>query len=109
MVWRNPSWHRLLPSLKCPCRTATRSREPQTKSVYYLARLSYHPVMARETFTIEGAGAISLTAEAEGDAYAIPVLLAHGGGQTRRAWRRVVSELLKPAFAQSPSTWAVTE
>ena len=58
---------------------------------------------------IEGAGAISLTAEAEGDAYAIPVLLAHGGGQTRRAWRRVVSELLKPAFAQSPSTWAVTE
>ena len=54
--------------------------------------------MARETFTIEGAGAISLTAEAEGDAYAIPVLLAHGGGQTRRAWRRVVSELAQAGF-----------
>ena len=54
--------------------------------------------MARETFTIEGAGAISLTAEAEGDAYAKPVLLAHGGGQTRRAWRRVVSELAQAGF-----------
>jgi pimeloyl-ACP methyl ester carboxylesterase len=40
-----------------------------------------------ETFTVTGHGGISLTLDAYGDAADWPILLAHGGGQTRHAWR----------------------
>lgn len=54
--------------------------------------------MARETFTIAGDGGLALAAEARGDGGAVPVVLAHGGGQTRRAWKRVMSELSDAGF-----------
>jgi pimeloyl-ACP methyl ester carboxylesterase len=54
--------------------------------------------MARETFTIDGAGGLALAAEAQGDMRGMPVLLAHGGGQTRRAWKRVTRDLASAGF-----------
>ena len=54
--------------------------------------------MAGKEFTFEGANRLSLAAEAKGDVGAMPVLLAHGGGQTRRAWRRVVGDLAEAGF-----------
>jgi len=51
-----------------------------------------------ETFAIEGAGGLMLAAEAYGDVAAMPVLLAHGGGQTRRAWKRVMGDLGQAGF-----------
>jgi pimeloyl-ACP methyl ester carboxylesterase len=62
--------------------------------------------MTTEAFSIEGAGGIKLAAEARGRVDGMPVLLAHGGGQTRRAWKRVLADLLKLGFALSHSTCA---
>jgi pimeloyl-ACP methyl ester carboxylesterase len=39
-----------------------------------------------ETVTLEGRDGIKLAADVEGDASSPPVLLFHGGGQTRHAW-----------------------
>jgi len=39
-----------------------------------------------ETIALEGRGGIRLAADAEGDPSAPPVMLFHGGGQTRHAW-----------------------
>ena len=41
----------------------------------------------------QGADGIDLAAEITGALDAMPVLLAHGGGQTRRAWKRVTGDL----------------
>ena len=54
--------------------------------------------MSYETISIEGAGCLSLSAEASGDVGAMPVLLAHGGGQTRRAWKNVIGDLAEAGF-----------
>lgn len=54
--------------------------------------------MARETFTIRGAGGLTLAAEAHGDNGGAPVLLAHGGGQTRRTWNRTIGDLSSAGF-----------
>jgi len=54
--------------------------------------------MQSETIKVEGSGGITLTAEASGKTDAMPVLLAHGGGQTRRAWKRVTRELAEAEF-----------
>ncbi|GGD86921.1 peroxidase [Tsuneonella deserti] len=54
--------------------------------------------MSTEAFSIEGAGGITLVAEAHGDIRGMPVLLAHGGGQTRRAWKRVMGDLAQAGF-----------
>ena len=51
-----------------------------------------------ETVSIEGAGDLTLKAEANGESGAMPVLLAHGGGQTRRAWKNVVGDLAEAGF-----------
>jgi len=48
--------------------------------------------------TIIGHEAIELTAEFSGNETGLPVLLAHGGGQTRRAWKRVTGELASAGF-----------
>jgi len=54
--------------------------------------------MKCDQITIEGAGGLKLAAEMLGDGKAMPVLLAHGGGQTRRAWKRVTHDLAEVGF-----------
>ena len=54
--------------------------------------------MQFETIECTGADGISLTAEICGASDAMPVLLAHGGGQTRRAWKRVTGDLAEAGF-----------
>ena len=54
--------------------------------------------MQSQTFHIGGNGGISIAAEATGNADALPVLLAHGGGQTRHAWKRVTADLANAGF-----------
>ncbi len=54
--------------------------------------------MSDNAQTIRGHEAITLAAEVSGDESAPPVLLAHGGGQTRRAWKRVTGELTSAGF-----------
>ncbi|MEL6530034.1 MAG: alpha/beta hydrolase [Pseudomonadota bacterium] len=54
--------------------------------------------MEISTTRIDGAGGLSLAAEAVGDEGAMPILLAHGGGQTRRAWKRVTGDLAKAGY-----------
>ena len=54
--------------------------------------------MVASTTIIKGAGGIALAAEITGAPDAMPVLLAHGGGQTRRAWRRVTDDLADAGF-----------
>ena len=44
-----------------------------------------------ELATLEGAGGIALAADDEGDPGAPPVVLLHGGGQTRHAWGTTLS------------------
>ena len=50
------------------------------------------------TTKIHGAGGLSLAAEVIGGDNAMPVLLAHGGGQTRRAWKRVTGDLAEAGY-----------
>lgn len=45
-----------------------------------------HDALLPQTLTLAGAGGLSLAADAFGDPSAPPVLLLHGGGQTRHAW-----------------------
>ena len=54
--------------------------------------------MQSQTFHIGGDGGISIAAEATGNADALPVLLAHGGGQTRHTWKRVTADLANAGF-----------
>lgn len=54
--------------------------------------------MAIDTTSMKGADGLALAAEITGEPGAIPVLLAHGGGQTRRAWKRVTSDLADAGF-----------
>ena len=54
--------------------------------------------MESVTTKIEGSGGLSLAAEVVGDDSAMPVLLAHGGGQTRRAWKRVTGDLARAGY-----------
>ena len=54
--------------------------------------------MISNTTRIQGSGGIALAAEITGEPEAMPVLLDHGGGQTRRAWKRVTSDLANAGF-----------
>ena len=54
--------------------------------------------MTGKNRTIDGAAGISLAVEVKGECGAMPVLLAHGAGQTRRAWKRVVQDLVEAGF-----------
>ena len=59
---------------------------------------------------------VSLVAEAAGSPEAPPVVLLHGGGQTRHAWHWAVTELAQEGFyalaydmrGHGDSTWAPT-
>jgi pimeloyl-ACP methyl ester carboxylesterase len=66
-----------------------------------------------ETIRIAGADGLHLTADVEGDPSKPPVVLFHGGGQTRHAWGTTLSVLGKEAYAlsvdlrgHSDSDWA---
>ncbi len=48
-----------------------------------------------ETISLPGADGLALTADVDGDPDAAPVVLFHGGGQTRHAWGTTVNELAK--------------
>lgn len=50
------------------------------------------------TASIKGADGFDLAAEITGAPDAMPVLLAHGGGQTRRAWKRVTTDLADAGY-----------
>ncbi|CAN5214187.1 alpha/beta fold hydrolase [soil metagenome] len=54
--------------------------------------------MTGKNCKIDGAAGISLAAEVKGECRAMPVLLAHGAGQTRRAWKLVVQDLVEAGF-----------
>ena len=54
--------------------------------------------MTTATTSVMGSGGITLAAEIIGNPEAMPVLLAHGGGQTRRAWKRVTNDLANAGF-----------
>ena len=54
--------------------------------------------MSVTKISLQGAGGLPLAAESIGAPSAMPVLLAHGGGQTRRAWRRVMGDLADAGF-----------
>lgn len=60
------------------------------------------------TASIKGADGFDLAAEITGAPDAMPVLLAHGGGEYRRAWKRVTTILLMLGIAQLLLTCAAT-
>jgi pimeloyl-ACP methyl ester carboxylesterase len=51
------------------------------------------PTLNRETLTFEGEEGICLRADAVGSPTAPPVLLLHGGGQTRHSWSQTAESL----------------
>lgn len=53
---------------------------------------------SERTVTIEGAGAVRLVAHAYGNPASPPVLLLHGGGQTRHAWAGTARRLADAGF-----------
>jgi len=50
------------------------------------------------TITIEGAGGLLLTADEDGDPAGDPVVLLHGGGQTRHAWGTTLAAVAAHGF-----------
>ena len=54
--------------------------------------------MIGNSTTVQGANGLLLAADISGDAGAMPVLLAHGGGQTRYAWKGVTDDLVEAGF-----------
>lgn len=64
--------------------------------------------MTNSTTTVQGAaGGLSFAAEIKGEPGAMPVLLAHGGGQTRQAWKGVTDDLANTGFrALARHAWA---
>ena len=49
--------------------------------------------------TFDGSGGISIAASLVGDGHGRPsVLLAHGGGQTRRTWRKTMQQLAEHGY-----------
>jgi len=54
--------------------------------------------MALETIRIPVAGGLSLAADRMGDATHPPVLLLHGGGQTRHSWRGTMRRLVEAGY-----------
>ena len=54
-----------------------------------------------KTIELEGAGGLALSADVEGDPSAPPVVLLHGGGQTRHAWGTTLQTLGQHWYALS--------
>src|SRR3546814_16515283 len=56
--------------------------------------------------TFDGSGGISIAASLVGDGLGRPpVLLAHGGGQTRRTWRQTMRSEERRVGKECVSTW----
>jgi len=53
---------------------------------------------AVEPWAVAGADGLTLRGDARGDASAQPVLLLHGGGQTRHSWTETAERLAKAGF-----------
>ena len=51
-----------------------------------------------EHFRLPGSGGLTLAVDACGDAQGMPVVLVHGGGQTKRAWRKTAAVLADAGF-----------
>ncbi|NMW31265.1 alpha/beta hydrolase [Altererythrobacter sp. RZ02] len=54
--------------------------------------------MLPKTITYKGYNGLQISATAQGPADGFPVLLAHGGGQTRHAWAKTLDELADAGF-----------
>ena len=52
-----------------------------------------------EPVAFDGAGGVRIAADVTGDPSAPPVLLLHGGGQTRHSWRRTAASLAGEGWA----------
>lgn len=51
------------------------------------------PISILRTVSLQGSGGIGLAADIGGDPRAVPIVLLHGGGQTRQSWSRTASAL----------------
>lgn len=54
--------------------------------------------MQSESINVEGSSGCTIAASIEGTRDGMPVILAHGGGQTRRAWKNIASLLASHGF-----------
>lgn len=71
--------------------------------------------MQSGSIILEGSSGYAITASIEGARDGMPVLLAHGGGQTRRAWKKIASLLASHGFhsvaidmrGHGDSEWAI--
>jgi pimeloyl-ACP methyl ester carboxylesterase len=54
--------------------------------------------MSKSLVTLSGHSGHAIAALIEGPEQGMPVLLAHGGGQTKRAWKRVMAMLADHGF-----------
>jgi pimeloyl-ACP methyl ester carboxylesterase len=55
--------------------------------------LGYSSRMSKPSIILSGCAGHAIAALVEGPEGAMPVMLAHGGGQTKRAWKRVTAML----------------
>ena len=54
--------------------------------------------MADQSITFVGKSGLTIAASTNGPERGFPVILAHGGGQTRRAWKAVTELLASHGF-----------
>src|SRR3546814_20151081 len=54
--------------------------------------------MIDQSITLAGKAGHEIAASVDGPELGLPVILAHGGGQTRRAWRAVAHRLARHGF-----------
>src|SRR3546814_12753852 len=54
--------------------------------------------MIDQSITLAGKAGHEIAASVDGPELGLPVILAHGGGQTRRAWRAVAHRLASHGF-----------
>ena len=54
--------------------------------------------MTKESIKLAGQSALAIAASVEGASDEMPVILAHGGGQTHLAWKRISMLLASHGF-----------
>src|SRR4051794_25344885 len=64
-----------------------------TNEVKSIARPRPSYARTMDTVTLRGVGGLALAADVDGDPGNPPVILLHGGGQTRHAWGSTLSAL----------------
>src|SRR3546814_19073319 len=57
-----------------------------------------HPPTVGQTHFFTNRTGLSLAADVGGDPQAVPIVLLHGGGQTRHSWRRTFEELVSRGY-----------